>query len=171
MASVGQRFDLLNCHISLDCMVLHDMVWYFIVLRCIDTLQVILSDWRRKLEEHQSISIINFQNAGTIFSPGFALSPPVDRPGSSRHRGGNSTCVAQWGQLTKNGCAFIFVCLVFILMLHLSLPVGVLGNKRPPVQPLQGSPDVIVPNSVGSVHRGHCQEDFSSTTMSLESIE
>ena len=45
-------------------------------------------------------------------------------------------------------------------MLHLSLPVGVLGNKRPPVQPLQGSPDVIVPNSVGSVHRGHCQEDF-----------
>ena len=31
-----------------------------------------------------------------------------------------------------------------------------LGNKSPVEQALQGRPDVIVPNSVGSVHRGHC---------------
>ena len=37
---------------------------------------------------------------------------------------------------------------------------AVVGKSKPEEQAVHGSPDVNVPNSVGSVQRGHCQHDL-----------
>ena len=69
----------------------------------------------------------------------------------TRMRSLSSTCLA--GHLAPHLLQLHGGQLSLALALALSLSVG---NKRPVEQALQGRPDVIVPNSVGSVQRGHC---------------
>ena len=71
----------------------------------------------------------------------------------TRVRSLSSTCLP--GQLLPQRLQLHNEQLSLGLPLELTL---VLGNKSPVEQTLQGRPDVIVPNSVGSVHRGHCVE-------------